>query len=270
MAANRLEGDKAFLLYYNDRKFFEMLPAEECKKLILSAFDYAQSGDSCESTTENSLAFNMAYEAIKDHIEIAKEKFEKISKARAEAGRKGGKQRAANAKQKQANQANANFAKQNQANQADIDTDIDTDTDIDIDTDTGTEKKKRPRGRPRKSNQGLLKGLPDEYQYSVSDPVKDKLKEWLQYKDERKEHYTQTGFRSLVTRIRKAEQQYGAAAVIDLIDESTSNNWQGLIWKHLEELERKNSRQQGSRGRQQSRSDVYAEAEALLERRFNQ
>ena len=260
MAANRLEGDKAFLLYYNDRKFFEMLPAEECKKLILSAFDYAQSGDSCESTTENSLAFNMAYEAIKDHIEIAKEKFEKISKARAEAGRKGGKQRAANAKQKQANQANANFAMQKQANQADID----TDTDID----TGTEKKKRPRGRPRKSNQGLLKGLPDDLQYSVSDPVKDKLKEWLQYKDERKEIYVQAGFKSLVTRLQKAEQKYGATAVIELIDESMANNWQGIIWKRLEENNRKGWQQ--GRSRQQSRSEVYAEAEALLERRFNQ
>lgn len=65
----------------------------------------------------------------------------------------------------------------------------------------------------------------------LSEPVKDKLTEWLAYKRERRESYKPLGMKSLITQVRKQEKQLGALAVIDAIDTSMANGWKGIIWE---------------------------------------
>ena len=67
----------------------------------------------------------------------------------------------------------------------------------------------------------------------LSDTVKEKTKEWVDYKKERRESYKETGLKSLITQIAKHEQSDGSAAVVDVIDLSMSNGWKGIIWDRM-------------------------------------
>ena len=64
---------------------------------------------------------------------------------------------------------------------------------------------------------------------NLSEPLKDKLKEWMQYKKERKEGYKETGLKSFLTRIEKDEQAYGSSALIDCIDLCMARGYRGII-----------------------------------------
>lgn len=70
--------------------------------------------------------------------------------------------------------------------------------------------------------------LEDAY---LSDPVKDKLREWLQYKRERREVYKPRGLSALITMVQNREQEMGSSAVIEAIDLSMANGWKGIIWE---------------------------------------
>jgi len=69
----------------------------------------------------------------------------------------------------------------------------------------------------------------------MDEEVKEKIREWLTYKTERKEGYKPQGFKSLLSVVKKQIDKYGINAVCDVIDLSMSNGWQGILWKRLEE-----------------------------------
>ena len=66
----------------------------------------------------------------------------------------------------------------------------------------------------------------------LSDPVKEKLREWLQYKAEIRDSYKPSGLNALVTQLVKREKELGTAAVIESINTSMANGWRGLFWKN--------------------------------------
>ena len=59
------------------------------------------------------------------------------------------------------------------------------------------------------------------------------IKEWAAYKTEKRQGYKETGFNNLLTQIANKVELHGVAAVIDVIRESMSNNWQGIIWDRI-------------------------------------
>lgn len=65
----------------------------------------------------------------------------------------------------------------------------------------------------------------------LSEPVKDKLREWLQYKKERRDAYKPRGLSALISMVHNREQEMGASAVIEAIDLSMANGWKGIIWE---------------------------------------
>lgn len=66
---------------------------------------------------------------------------------------------------------------------------------------------------------------------SLSEPVKEKVIDFLAYRDEIKKPFkSQRGIKSLITQIEKQEQAIGSMAVISVIDTSMQNGWQGLFW----------------------------------------
>ena len=68
-------------------------------------------------------------------------------------------------------------------------------------------------------------------QSSLSEPVKEKMIEFLEYRKEIKKPYKSTkSIRSLISQIEKQEQAIGSIAVIRVIDTSMQNGWQGLFW----------------------------------------
>lgn len=72
----------------------------------------------------------------------------------------------------------------------------------------------------------------------LSDTMQAKLMQWLAYKKERRESYKPTGLQALVTRIRSAADSYGDTAVCDLIDNSMSSGYQGILFDRLQQQSR--------------------------------
>ena len=109
----------SFVLYTDYAKHIARLTNEEAGKLFLAIFEYVES----EKVPEFSGALMMCFSFIADQIERDKEKYRDVCKKRAEAGRKGGKQ-------KQANVANAKFESLRLANKADNDNENDTEYEV--------------------------------------------------------------------------------------------------------------------------------------------
>lgn len=78
--------------------------------------------------------------------------------------------------------------------------------------------------------------LPD---YLLSDSLQAKMGEWVKYKTERKEPYKEQGMKSLLRQVENKAIQYGDDAVCSLIDECMANNWKGIIFDRLQQIQRK-------------------------------
>ena len=65
------------------------------------------------------------------------------------------------------------------------------------------------------------------------------IKEWLKYKEERKDKYTEIGLNNLLKQIDNNCRLYGASNVIEVIKESMANNYKGIIFEKLTKNEKK-------------------------------
>ena len=110
----------SFVLYFDYSKHISLLSDQEAGQLFKALFQFGEYG----TIPDFSGSLLMCFSFISSQMQRDKEKYIDICEKRAEAGRKGGKQ-------KQANLASANFVKQKQANLADNDTDTDNVNDTD-------------------------------------------------------------------------------------------------------------------------------------------
>lgn len=69
--------------------------------------------------------------------------------------------------------------------------------------------------------------------YPFSPELRAAVEEWLTYKRERREAYKPMGLKSLLTQISNAASEYGDAAVIAIIRQSMSSNYQGIVFDRL-------------------------------------
>lgn len=68
-------------------------------------------------------------------------------------------------------------------------------------------------------------------QSNLSEPVREKVRDFLAYRQEiRKPYKSERSIKSLITQIEKQEQALGSTAVISVIDTTMQNGWQGLFW----------------------------------------
>lgn len=75
--------------------------------------------------------------------------------------------------------------------------------------------------------------------FIISEPLFQKMKEWLVYKSEKKQSYKETGLKTLLKQVSEKEQEYGSIAVMDLIDDCMARNYSGIIWDRLKPTETK-------------------------------
>lgn len=80
------------------------------------------------------------------------------------------------------------------------------------------------------------------HNYPFTEKLLLKMREWLTYKTERKEEYTEQGLKSLLSRISSKYEEHGDNALCELIDECMANNWKGIIFDRLKDK----PKQQGS------------------------
>lgn len=64
-------------------------------------------------------------------------------------------------------------------------------------------------------------------------PLQEALNEWLEYKKEKKNKYTPTGWKKLMTQIRNASEKYGTDRVIESINFSIMQGYQGIFFDRL-------------------------------------
>ena len=94
--------------------------------------------------------------------------------------------------------------------------------DIDIDNNIYTP--------PTPSKEG---DTPKVEEMGYSPELSETVKDWLSYKKEKRQTYKPTGLKTLLTQIKQHAEKYGDKAVIDLIHESMSSNYQGIIFDRL-------------------------------------
>ena len=78
----------------------------------------------------------------------------------------------------------------------------------------------------------------------LSEKSKRSIKEWFEYKTQKGEHYTEIGFKKLITQINNYIDIYGEDNIIDLIDTCIVRNYKGIIINILKEQPKKVERQE--------------------------
>lgn len=69
---------------------------------------------------------------------------------------------------------------------------------------------------------------------SLSEPVREKVSDFLAYRKELKKPYkSERSIKSLITQVEKQEQEHGAMAVIECINMTIGNQWQGIFWDKI-------------------------------------
>lgn len=130
----------SILLYLSDYEPVKDFSLEEKGMLFDAIFEYASTG----STNDLPPVVLLAFKFFRMHIDENNKKWNEIKTKRIEAGSKGGKQKAASAKQNLANLANAKDAKQSQANLAvnvNDNVNVNVSTSVDIKENTIVSKK---------------------------------------------------------------------------------------------------------------------------------
>lgn len=69
-----------------------------------------------------------------------------------------------------------------------------------------------------------------------TDDLRATVSDWFSYKAEKRQPYKSTGRKSLITEIQNNVQAYGESAVIEVIRQSMSSNYQGIVWDRLGKL----------------------------------
>lgn len=96
------------------------------------------------------------------------------------------------------------------------------------------DKDSKESNKPAKAGKGTFDNIKKMIaESSLDDEVKEEAEKWLEYKKERKDKYTEIGFKSLLTKIEKNCNKYGNDTVIDVIENSIASGYQGIIWDKL-------------------------------------
>ena len=94
-----------------------------------------------------------------------------------------------------------------------------------------------------KSNKGnldyLLDSYPEDYKYITDNQeLLEAVKDWMEYKDQKKpktaNQYAEKGMKGFLNKVITQSEQFGAQAVVQVINDSIANNYQGVTWDRLD------------------------------------
>ena len=189
-------------LWLSYRSYFEAYSAAEVGRLVLAAMDYRESG----AEPEFSGSERFIWPAIRRDIDESVAAQKAISASRSEAGKQGGRP--------ESEKANAS-------------------------PESNEKQKKQMLSEESKKSYGQRKRTKEKDMDSILSPLPPTLREsvekWVTYKGERREEYKPVGLQSLVTQITKAAEEYGEAAMIDVITRSMAANYKGIVFDWLKE-----------------------------------
>lgn len=119
----------SFILYFGYRKHLALLSNEECGKLLMALFDYAENGQVPDLTGATAMAFSF----IQDQMERDASKYAAVCERNRQNGAKGG--RPQKATKSENNPSKPKITERFSEKPKKPDNDTDTDTEYDIDTD---------------------------------------------------------------------------------------------------------------------------------------
>lgn len=106
-------------------------------------------------------------------------------------------------------------------------------------------KKAAGRKKPAKKKEGRQLSLEEAKTRvdaaDISEVARETLKTWVQYKYEMNQPYKETGFKSLITKMKNSVTKFGQAAVSDLIEGCMANRYQGIAWDRLKKGAKKDN-----------------------------
>ena len=92
------------------------------------------------------------------------------------------------------------------------------------------ESKKARKQEGKKEGDGVPPPAPED---RFTGDLLEAVRDWLAYKQERREAYKPTGLKNLLAEIERREAQAGPEAVIAIIRLSMANGWRGIIWDRI-------------------------------------
>lgn len=214
-----MEKKEYVKLWISYESYFELYTPEQIGHLVLAMMDYRKNGTKPEFTGDE----KFVWPALKRDIDESLKAQEAAAQAHRDSGKMGGRPKNQNAFEK---------TDKNQNNQNGFDE---------------TKKRYRSKDKDKGKGQGNGQGYtippkspqgdkrPDDVfeGRSIPEPIKAEVRKWLEYKKERRETYKPTGLLSFLSTVEKKCAMYGEEDIIDLIEESMSNGWRGIIWDHL-------------------------------------
>ena len=78
----------------------------------------------------------------------------------------------------------------------------------------------------------------------LSENINRSIKEWFEHKTQKGEHYTEIGFKKLLTQIKNNTKLYGETEIIGLIDNCIVRNYQGIIFDIIKNKPKKVEREE--------------------------
>ena len=88
--------------------------------------------------------------------------------------------------------------------------------------------------------------------YGFSEQMKEKLFEWLRYKQEKRQGYKPIGLKNFFSRVRAMLQDYEESDILRQVDIAMTNNWQGIAFDRLERRKKADGRKTGTRNHEQT------------------
>lgn len=87
----------------------------------------------------------------------------------------------------------------------------------------------------------LLETYEEEYRYITDNKeLLDVIKGWMEYKDQKKprtsNQYAEKGMRGFLSKVISQSEQHGIRSVVEVINDSISNNYQGVTWDKIEKM----------------------------------
>lgn len=197
-----LPEDKSIISFLNDK---------EARELLLALVSDEEPQDISDKAM-------MVYTVINNRNR-------RISKNKSEAGKQGGAPKGNQNAKKQTDNTETSNSAEKQPKQADGEKTNKTTHRTDTDTNNPPNP---PRGKGDKSE---LKSVYDSFTFSSA--LKKAVDLWIKHKKEIKKEYKPTGLKAVLKKISEQAAEHGEKAVIDLINLSVSNNWQGIAWDKL-------------------------------------
>lgn len=117
---------------------------------------------------------------------------------------------------------------------SDNDNEYDNEYDNDNEGDIERKKKRKKAAKPQWVDTQIAS-------YGFSPELEQTVKDWVQYKTEKRQGYQETGLKSFLTRVRNEAEKLGERKAIDCMINAMGNNWQGVVWderKYRSESER--------------------------------